>query len=53
MSFASQSKRETFIYQQEKFKSQVLGPGHYDIEGKAHKELMTAIYPKRKVAFNV
>ena len=29
-----------------------VGPGQYDIEGQAHKELMAAIYPKKAAPFN-
>ena len=30
----------------------VVGPGSYDIESKAHKELMQALYPKKTAPFN-
>ena len=29
-----------------------VGPGQYDIDGEAHKELMKAIYPKKAAPFN-
>lgn len=29
-----------------------VGPGTYDTEAPAHKELMTALYPKKGVPFN-
>ena len=30
----------------------VIGPGSYEPEASAHKELMTALYPKKTVPFN-
>jgi hypothetical protein len=29
-----------------------IGPATYDTEGRAHKELMQALYPKKKAPFN-
>ena len=29
-----------------------VGPGQYDIDSTAHKELMAAIYPKKAAPFN-
>ena len=29
-----------------------IGPGQYDIDSVAHKQLMAAIYPKRAAPFN-
>ena len=29
-----------------------IGPGQYDVEAGAHKELMAAIYPKKTAPFN-
>ena len=30
-----------------------MGPGSYDVEGAAHKELMNALYPKKNAPFNI
>jgi hypothetical protein len=30
-----------------------VGPGFFDPEAKAHKDLMAALYPKKQVPFNI
>ena len=32
--------------------AQMVGPGSYDVEGSHHKELMSALYPKKHAPFN-
>jgi hypothetical protein len=32
--------------------NEFIGPATYDTEGRAHKELMQALYPKKKAPFN-
>jgi hypothetical protein len=48
MAFVSQSPRS--IKQSNPTLS--VGPGSYDIDGLAHKEIMNALYPKRNAPFN-
>jgi len=53
MAFVVQSKRETVIAAQQRNSSKlIVGPGSYDPEATAHKELMSALYPKKQVPFN-
>jgi hypothetical protein len=53
MAFVNQSKRETIIEQAQRNSSKMIaGPGTYDPEATAHKELMSALYPKKQVPFN-
>jgi hypothetical protein len=48
MAFVVQSKRETVIAAQQRNSSKlIVGPGSYDPEATAHKELMSALYPKK------
>jgi hypothetical protein len=54
MAFVNQSKRETIFEEQQRSQSKlIVGPGFYDPEAKAHKDLMAALYPKKQVPFNI
>jgi len=52
MAFVHLAKKETFIDLTEKNSNANIGPGEYDTDGLAHKELMLALYPKKVTPFN-
>ncbi len=55
MAFVNQSKRETQIHDNSQSKvslSPDVGPGAYDIENLKHKELVSALYPRKHAPFN-
>ena len=50
MAFTAQSTQKHDFVRNSASKS--LGPGQYDIDSTAHKQLMAALYPKKMTPFN-
>ena len=36
-----------------KVSGKIVGPGTYDLENSAHKDMMSVLYPKRQPPFNI
>ena len=52
MAFTSQGAEKYEFVRNSEASKKGLGPGQYDVDSTAHKQLMAALYPKKTAPFN-